>query len=182
MTSRRPGQRWQIGSAGILRAFLQFAGFTVGHAVSYYDFMNGADYGYLPSIWSAGTGVNGTDLIGYTWQIGNGFTASVDIEDGGNGQNSTLLGNGQPGTGRGKFLVNSSISSSLGSSTGGTNMVNDSMREDMPDLAGNLRVDQAWGSAQIMAAIHNASGGYYTNVPGALGSLVDRCPSLRASI
>ena len=49
-------------------------------------------------------------------------------------------------------------------------MVNDSMREDMPDLAGNLRVDQAWGSAQIMAAIHNASGGYYTNVPGALGS------------
>ena len=158
------------GSAGILRAFLQFAGFTVGHAVSYYDFMNGADYGYLPSIWSAGTGVNGTDLIGYTWQIGNGFTASVDIEDGGNGQNSTLLGNGQPGTGRGKFLVNSSISSSLGSSTGGTNMVNDSMREDMPDLAGNLRVDQAWGSAQVMAAIHNASGGYYTNVPGALGS------------
>ena len=43
------------GSAGILRAFLQFAGFTVGHAVSYYDFMNGADYGYLPSIWSTGT-------------------------------------------------------------------------------------------------------------------------------
>ena len=36
------------GSAGILRAFIQFAGFTVGHAVSYYDFMNGADYGYLP--------------------------------------------------------------------------------------------------------------------------------------
>ncbi|MFZ0841559.1 MAG: porin, partial [Xanthobacteraceae bacterium] len=154
------------GSAGILRAFIQFAGFTVGHAVSYYDFMNGADYGYLPSIWSTGTGVNGTDLIGYTWQIGNGFTASIDLEDGGNGQNSVLLGNGQPGTGRGKFLVNSSIAGSFNN----VNMLSDSMRAMQPDLAGNLRVDQAWGSAQIMAAIHNDSGGYYTNVPGALGS------------
>ena len=39
----------------------------------------------LPSVWSTGTGVNGTDLIAYTWQIGNGFSASIDIEDGGNG-------------------------------------------------------------------------------------------------
>ena len=156
------------GSAGILRAFIQFAGFTVGHAVSYFDFMNGADYGYLPSVWSAGTGVNGTDLIGYTWQIGNGFTASIDLEDGGNGQNSVLLGNGQPGTGRGKFLVNSSVANSFTN----VNMVNDSMRAMQPDLAGNLRVDQAWGSAQIMAALHNDSAGYYTNVPGALSGTV----------
>ena len=128
--------------------------------------MNGADYGYLPSIWSTGTGVNGTDLIGYTWQIGNGFTASIDLEDGGNGQNSVLLGNGQPGTGRGKVLINSSFAGSFNN----TNVINDSMRAMQPDIAGNLRVDQAWGSAQIMAALHNDSGGYYSNVPGALGS------------
>ena len=29
-----------------------------------------------------------------------------------------------------------------------------------PDLVGNLRVDQAWGSAQIMGALHDASGQY----------------------
>ena len=95
------------GSAGILRAFIQFAGFTVGHAVSYYDFMNGADYGYAPSVWSPSTGVNGTDLIAYTWQIGNGFSASIDIEDGGNG-----VGGGG-GTGRGKVLFNASNGSTL---------------------------------------------------------------------
>jgi Porin subfamily len=164
------------GSAGILRAFIQFAGFTVGHAVSYYDFMNGADYGYLPSIWSTGTGVNGTDLIAYTWQIGNGFSASIDIEDPGNGQNNPLSalgggiapGTGTPGTGRGKMLINSSLPSSLGTAGSAVSVGTDTLRSDMPDLAGNLRVDQAWGSAQIMAAIHNASGGYYTNVPGAL--------------
>ena len=157
------------GSAGILRAFIQFAGFTVGHAVSYYDFMNGADYGYLPSVWSTGTGVNGTDIIAYTWQIGNGFTASIDLEDGGNGQNSVLLGNGQPGTGRGKVLINSSLPGQLGNVISGTNIQNDTLRENMPDVAGNLRVDQAWGSAQIMAAVHQASAGYYSGVPGTVG-------------
>ncbi len=31
----------------------------------------------------------------------------------------------------------------------------------MPDIVANLRVDQAWGSAQIMGALHNVGGGYY---------------------
>ena len=30
-----------------------------------------------------------------------------------------------------------------------------------PDVVANLRIDQAWGSAQIMGAIHNVGGGYY---------------------
>ncbi len=40
------GDSGTTSTAGILRAFIQFAGFTLGHAVSYYDFFNGADYGY----------------------------------------------------------------------------------------------------------------------------------------
>jgi Porin subfamily len=153
------------GSAGILRAFIQFAGFTVGHAVSYFDFMNGADYGYAPSVWNPSTGVNGTDLIAYTWQIGNGFSASIDIEDGGNG-----VGPGG-GTGRGKVLVNASNGSTLSApgtpaGLGGVTLTNDAARAEQPDFAANIRVDQAWGSAQVMAALHNASGGYYSNFPG----------------
>jgi Porin subfamily len=153
------------GSAGILRAFIQFAGFTVGHAVSYYDFMNGADYGYVASVWAPSTGVNGTDLIAYTWQIGNGFSASIDIEDGGNGVGPA------GGTGRGKVLFNASNGTTLNTvgnaaGTGGITPTNDAARAMQPDLAANLRVDQAWGSAQVMAALHNASGGYYSNFPG----------------
>src|SRR5262245_12003356 len=150
------------GSAGILRAFIQFAGFTVGHAVSYYDFMNGADYGYLPSVWSTGTGVNGTDLVAYTWQLGNGFSASIDIEDGGNAGLVTF------GTGRGKSLFNASVPATI-NPIGVAVTFNDAARAMQPDLAGNIRVDQAWGSAQIMAALHNASGGYYSNFPGLAG-------------
>src|SRR4029079_10059238 len=33
-----------------------------------------------------------------------------------------------------------------------------------PDIVGNLRVDQAWGSAQIMAAAHQCSSLYYSSV------------------
>jgi hypothetical protein len=36
-------------------------------------------------------------------------------------------------------------------------------------VVANVRIDQAWGSAQIMGALHNASGAYYSNVPGLSG-------------
>ena len=31
----------------------------------------------------------------------------------------------------------------------------------LPDIVGNLRIDQAWGSAQVMGAVHDVSAGYY---------------------
>jgi len=148
------------GVAGILRAFIQFAGFTVGHAVSYYDFMNGADYGYVASVWAPSTGVNGTDLIAYTWQIGNGFSASIDLEDGPGGRGKTIFNASNP-----NFLGVVGTPAGLGPFT----VTNDALRSDMPDIAANLRVDQAWGSAQIMGALANRSAGYYSNFPGLVG-------------
>jgi hypothetical protein len=45
----------------------------------------------------------------------------------------------------------------------GTNPVSDRLggSGSLQDLVGNLRVDQAWGSAQVSAALHHANGGYY---------------------
>src|SRR5262249_14953299 len=151
------------GSAGTLRAFIQFAGFTVGHAVSYFDFMNGADYGYVASIWAPSTGVNGTDLVAYTWQIGNGFSASIDIEDGFVGRGKVLFNTSVPGS------ITSGAAAAVGAGVAGVTVVPDVLRNMQPDLAANLPVDQAWGSAQIMAALHNASGGYYSNISGVPG-------------
>jgi hypothetical protein len=131
------------GIAGLHRAFIQFAGFTVGHAVSYFDFINGAAYGYAPSVHGASTGVVGTDLIAYTWQLGNGWSASIDIEDG---------RIGRPGT-----VTNASVAGTiLGAANNGIQPL------PAPDVAGNIRVDQAWGSAQIMAAAHNLNPSYYS--------------------
>jgi hypothetical protein len=151
------------GNAGILRAFIQFAGFTFGHAVSYFEFFNGADYGYVASI-NAGTGVNGIDLIAYTWQLGNGVSISVDLEDGG----GTASGSAPSGA-RTKNVVNASLAAQLGSTTAGGTIGTDQLRAWSPDIAGNIRIDQAWGSAQISGALHNISGGYYGGV-GAVNS------------
>jgi hypothetical protein len=38
----------------------------------------------------------------------------------------------------------------------------DNKGQQAPDVVGALRIDQAWGYAQISAALHDASGGYYT--------------------
>ena len=141
------------GQAGFLRAFIQFAGFTVGHAVSYFDFFNGADYGYVPGN-TASTGVLGTDIIAYTWQLGNGWSASLNIEDG--------------TVGRSKVIVNGSLAAQLGTAASLSTVTSSNLRAWSPDIAGNIRIDQAWGSAQIMGALHNASAGYYAGagVPG----------------
>jgi hypothetical protein len=150
------------GVAGILRAFIQFAGFTVGHAVSYFDFFNGADYGYAPSIWGASTGVNGTDIVAYTWQLGNGWSISVDMEDG-------------TGPGRTRRVINASAAANnftqaTGAATPTTPGITSwAQAAWSPDFAGNIRVDQAWGSAQLSAAAHNLSGTYYTGPAGAVG-------------
>ena len=155
------GDAGSTGVAGILRAFIQFAGFTVGHAVSYFDFFNGADYGYAPSIWGASTGVNGTDIIAYTWQLGNGWSMSVDAEDSGSGT----------GSGRRKNVINASVPGNFifgatGPAGGGQTQANWT-----PDFAGNIRIDQAWGSAQLSGALHNMNASYYSGAPACIGSV-----------
>src|SRR5262249_51589398 len=59
---------------------------------------------------------------------------------------------------------------------GGTTTDNEG--QSMPDVVGALRIDQAWGYAQVSAALHDASGGYYTSATGSLtGSQVNGHPA-----
>ena len=154
VAQQQSGDPGTTGTAGILRAFIQFAGFTVGHAVSYFDFFNPAEYSYSATTpYNSTTSANGIDLIAYTWQLGNGWSASIDMEDG----NSP---------GRGNFVVNASSPAQLGAPGDMTTITKNSLAAWTPDIAGNVRVDQAWGSAQVMAALHNASAGYYSTTPG----------------
>jgi hypothetical protein len=162
------GDASSTGTAGILRAFIQFAGFTLGHAVSYYDFLNAADYTYVYSVFGATTGVLGTDLIAYTWRLGNGWSVSIDAED-----------SGPSGAGRRKNVVNASNAGVAGSTTqlfgfafGATGPTGNGSTQAAwtPDIAGNIRVDQEWGSAQLSGALHNMNASYYSNLPGVLGN------------
>ena len=44
----------------------------------------------------------------------------------------------------------------------------------IPDIVGSLRVDQAWGSAQIAGALHQLRAGYYGNNTTGAGATVAR--------
>lgn len=152
------------GSAGLTRAFIQFAGFTFGHSVSVFDFFLGANYGYAPSIWGASTGVNGTDLIAYTWQLGGGWSISVNAED---------------GFGRAKTVVNASNAAAFtrvgpapALAATGPAINSSNQAAWSPDIAGNIRIDQAWGSAQLSGALHNMNASYYSNAAGVTTSAI----------
>ncbi|WP_417666645.1 porin [Roseibium sp.] len=102
-------------------AYIQFGGFTFGHAQSFWDFWSGYSYGVQLTDYSDVK----SNLLAYSADFGNGFSATLSLEDA-TFRQSTLIsagGNGYAGM-------------------------------KVPDLVANLRVDQGWGSAQLMGAVH----------------------------
>ncbi len=64
------------------RAFIQFAGFTVGRAQSMFDmFTYGGAYSYLNVRTLGDTGASGQNLWAYTVQFGNGVSYTLSFED-----------------------------------------------------------------------------------------------------
>ena len=123
------------------RAFVQFAGFTAGRAISAFDFTNTAVLAYMAGGAMNGgggqtTGDSGWNVLTYTAQLGNGMTANLSVEDARGGNTSRYA-------------------------TAGGTITAAGVGTKMPDFVGNVRIDQSWGSAQVMGAIHDASATYY---------------------
>ena len=63
------------------RAFIQFAGFTVGKAQSFFDTVTyGGAYSYHNVRTVSDTGASGWNVWAYTAQFGNGFSATLSLE------------------------------------------------------------------------------------------------------
>lgn len=107
------------------RGFIQLAGFTLGLAGSFFDNFSFAAYSNQTNYITSDVGGGGIHTWGYTAQLGNGLSASVAIEDP-NVRRTQIVG-------------------TAGNGYGG---------QHLPDFVANLRVDQAWGNAQIMGALH----------------------------
>jgi hypothetical protein len=124
------------------RAFIQFAGFTFGKATSYYDIYPAPAFSYF-SRPSSDTGDGGWGVAAYTAQFGNGVSATLSFEEARRG----LVWNSADGLpAAGIFTV------------APTNSYADFK---YPDIVGNIRIDQAWGSLQVMGAIHDVTADYY---------------------
>src|SRR5579884_3442322 len=146
------------------RAFVQWAGMTAGISQSFYDFyaVPAMQYrgGFLPS---SDTGDGGWWVWAYTAQFGGGFSATISAET--RRMTQIIDQNGVSVAGGGGIIPGGYPSPVAG---GGALFPGFGAYGGYwaPDVVGNLRVDQAWGGAQIMGALHNVNPTYYglTNV------------------
>jgi hypothetical protein len=144
------------------RAFIQFAGFTFGVTQSFYDFYSQS----ATSFWggminpASDSGDAGDFIWGaYTAQFGNGLSATLAAEQ----PRTTAVLNGSSAN---MFVVAAAGASAAAGVIGaagnlGIQPASSAEANQWPDIVANLRVDQAWGSAQIMGAIHDVAATYY---------------------
>ena len=138
------------------RGYIQYVGGTIGKTRSFFDLFALTD-GYLtygnPRA-SGDSNLYGVLLAGYTARFGDGFSASVSVEDP-NGHNKTgPLNFGVAGWGLGTLAT---------TQLGGEGL--NQRGYSVPDIIGNLRVDQSWGYLGVSGAIHQVAGSYYSQ-PG----------------
>jgi hypothetical protein len=167
------------------RAFVQFAGITAGISQSFFDYYSVPAVAYNGAYPASDTGDPGWTVFGYTAQLGNGLSATVSMEtrritqiiD----QNSlnAITANTIYASPTGGSIVAGSFFNGLSGSqdpatstifvTGGAGVVPGDGAyggQQIGDIVGNLRLDQAWGGAQIMGALHQVNASYYSTSPG----------------
>ena len=118
-------------------AFIQLAGFTVGKTASLFDF-DLQPYSNQTNFWSSNYGGAGIDVWAYTAQFGNGLSATLSAE--------------QPAARRMSITASPiTYGAAAAPALTGTEQYGN---QQVPDIVANLRVDQSWGSAQVMGAYH----------------------------
>ncbi|MDE5446997.1 porin [Bradyrhizobium sp. CSA207] len=145
------------GSLGVYYAFIQFAGFTMGKAVSQFSapWQNYPQNNFDGLPGGGGT-VTGVNQFTYTADFGQGITAAISAQD--------QVAYGQSNV----WNVSAATAAGLVAGAYGAQDIGGSRA---PDLIGMVRVDQAWGLFQASVAAHDNHAGYYgasepTGYPG----------------
>jgi Porin subfamily len=146
------------GNAYLLRAFIQFGGFTLGKTASFFDFFVTSKYTNQTNfMWQEYAGV-GVNTWGYTQDLGNGISASAAIQDNTQFAHAVKDLNASPVAGT---IAGFGTTFPILASGGPTNGPWDNTGNQLPDIVANLRIDQAWGTAQIMGGLHDNRARYY---------------------
>lgn len=120
------------------KGFIQFAGLTAGRITSFFDF-----YANFDTFTALRVSDHNANVLGYTATFGDGFTASLAIEDG--------------------VLRRSGYAYyDFGGPSGSIHEI-PSAGQSVPDVVGNIRVDQGWGAARLAAALHQVRPAYTQN-------------------
>ena len=158
------------------KAFVQFAGLTAGRASSFFDFY-AHDFEYIGA--TSGSDVPSTNLLAYTATAGNGFSATISVEDPSfrrtpiyspTGAAAAAVGNTSTAIfGQANSLIPVVLGVNAAGQPIGFGFTDGIQRNRMPDFVGVLRYDQPWGSAQLSAAVHELNTGNVITQGGFLG-------------
>lgn len=132
-------------SLSVFDAFVQFAGFTIGKALSQFS-VPWAQYPANNFELAGGGGWDRVNQISYTADFGQGITASVSAQDQFVHDTTNIW--------------NVSGATVAGLATGAYG-ANDFGGTRAPDLIAMVRADQAWGLFQASVAAHNNHAAYY---------------------
>jgi len=131
-----------VFSQNVARAFIQWAGFTFGHAQSFQDTWGITDsWHYAQEQNNSDTGANGVNQIAYTWELGNGMTLTVGADEQ-----------------RRKSIANLSVVATIAV---GREPVSSFRGQEFPDPHIDFKVNQAWGYWATSFVAHDASASYY---------------------
>src|SRR5665213_507447 len=128
------------GTVGVYYAFIQFAGFTMGKAVSAFSapWANYPGNNFDGLVGGGGT-ITGVQQFTYTAQFGNGVSATVSAQD--------------PTQYYQAGVNNLAAGSAYGTS--------DYAGVVAPDLVAQVTIDQAWGTLEGSLAAHDNHAAYY---------------------
>ena len=147
---------------GIYYAFIQFAGFTMGKAISQFS----APWTAYPAnrfdgLVGGGGDVTGVNQFSYTANFGNGVSGTLSAQDPTQYYQAGVVNASLPGFSGAVVGTTLASASPYG--------VNSQAGSAAPDLIAMLRVDQAWGLFQASFAAHNNHAGYYNLINEASG-------------
>src|SRR5579871_109076 len=142
-----------IANVGLDSAFIQWGGFTVGRfAISFFD-LPWSEYEANYSASARGTSDTTGGQFGwaYTYQFGNGVSASLSLEDAKQSRRG-IWGGG---------TISSIGGVAIGANPAASVTVNGGNHS--PDIIGQIQVSQTWGQFQVSAAARNNSATYNFN-------------------
>jgi hypothetical protein len=138
------------GYVAVEMVFIQFAGFTFGKSASAFATpWNGYPGNNNSFLMGGADYVTGVNNIQYTAQFGNGVSATIGLDDPTVFNRTAVLNLG----------VAAGATAAGANAYGGTHV---------PDIVGNIRVDQAWGLFQVSGMLHQVTASY--NLLGAAGA------------
>ncbi|MEW6640219.1 MAG: porin [Pseudomonadota bacterium] len=145
-------------------AFIQFAGFTFGKAVSQFDPQWALAKPFIASGVNAGSNdATGIPQLAYTASFGN-VSATIALEDAQPYRSAGVVNATAGFLGPfGANLAASGLQNGFAGVAANTFLGNAQGGDHVPDIVANVRLDQAWGTLHVGAAAHEVHGTYYTS-------------------